>query len=324
MCTSLCYRKQDLYLGRTLDLDFSYNEQVVITPRNFRFDLRSGQVLRTRYAMIGMATVMNDYPLYYEASNEKGLCMAGLNFPGVAEYYEPLEGADNITPFEFIPWVLGQAQSLEEVRVLLDRINLSNIPFAPAVPLAPLHFMISDQKASIVVETMADGMHIHEDPYDVMTNNPPFEYHLWNTRNYRNLSPHNGSNRFSSQYDLPTYAVGMGAIGLPGDTSSASRFVRAAFNLANSYSEDSETSNVGQVFHILDSVSFVKGATFTNENNMDSTRYSCCINADKGIFYYKTYNNSQITAIRMDHADLNSPNLIAYDLVDEQQIRFDN
>lgn len=324
MCTSLCYRKQDLYFGRNLDLEFSYNEQVVITPRNFRFDLRNGQTLRTRYAMIGMATVMNNYPLYYEASNEKGLCMAGLNFPGVAEYHDPREGADNIMPFEFIPWILGQAQSLQEVRALLERINLANIPFAPQVPLAPLHFMISDQQASIVVEPMADGLHIHENPYDVMTNNPPFDYHLWNTRNYRNLSAHNGSNQFSSQYDLNTYAVGMGAIGLPGDTSSASRFVRAAFNLTNSYSDDNEAANVSQVFHVLDSVSFVKGATYTEDNKMDLTRYSCCINADKGIFYYKTYDNSQITAIRMDHADLDSSNLTVYDLVTDQQIRYDN
>ncbi len=324
MCTSISYRKKDLYFGRNLDLEFSYHEQVVITPRNYLFPLRNGEDYYNKYALIGIATVMGNYPLYYEAANEKGLVMAGLNFPNNACYLDPKENTFNITPFEFIPWLLGQADTVAKVKELLQNFTLTNISFAKEMPLSPLHFMVSDKTCSIVIEPMEDGLHIYDNPFDVMTNNPPFEYHLWNMNNYMNLTPNVGNNHFSSHYELKTYCVGMGSIGLPGDASSASRFVRAAFHLTNAPEEDTEDANVTQVFHILDSVSMLKGSTLTHDGKDDMTLYSCCINASKGIFYYKTYNNSQLHAICLDHVDLNKSTLYAYDLVKIQQIHFQN
>ncbi len=324
MCTSLCYRKNDFYFGRNLDLEFSYHEQVVITPRHHLFHLRNGEDFYNKYALIGIATVIDNYPLYYEAANEKGLVMAGLNFPDNACYLTPENDSVNITPFELIPWLLGQAKTLKDVKELLQNLTLTNISFAEEMPLSPLHFMISDQTSSIVIEPMEDGLHIYDNPYDVMTNNPPFEYHLWNMNNYMNLTPHIGTNNFSSNYALKSYCVGMGAIGLPGDASSASRFVRAAFHLTNAPKEDTEPENVTQVFHILDSVSMLKGSTLTADKKNDMTLYSCCINASKGIFYYKTYTNSQINAIYLDHVDLNSECLYRYDLNKNQMIHYQN
>ncbi len=324
MCTSLSYRKSDHYFGRNLDLEYSYNEKIVITPRNHLFPLRNGKDFYTKYALIGTAAVLNDYPLYYEASNEKGLVMAGLNFPGNARYLDSKEDTDNITPFEFIPWLLGQASTLSEAKKLLQNLTLTNIPFAKEMPLSPLHFMISDKENSIVVEPMEDGLHIYDNPYNVMTNNPPFEYHMWNMNNYMNLTPEIGKNNFSPEYELKTYCVGMGAIGLPGDTSSASRFVRAAFNLTNAPLEDNEDANVTQVFHILDSVSMLKGSTLTEDKKNDITLYSCCINADKGIFYYKTYDNNQINAICLNRVNLDGDHLYIYALNKKQHVNYQN
>lgn len=324
MCTAISYRKNDHYFGRNLDIEVSYQEQVVITPRNRLFRLKNGTEFHNTYALVGIATIMEDYPLYYEAANEAGLAAAGLNFVGNATYLEPKAGADNISPFELLPWILGQAQTVAQAKNLLERLNLSNIPFSDAVPLAPLHFMFSDKHESIVVEPMADGLKLYENPYNVMTNNPPFEYHCYNLNNYLNLSPKNGENRFSKQYPLPTCCVGMGAFGLPGDTSSPSRFVRAAFNLTNSDHADNEMENVAQVFHVLDSVSMLKGSTLTDGGKNDITRYSCCINVDQGIFYYKTYDNNQITAVRLHAADLNGDNLIVFPLRQEQAILYEN
>lgn len=324
MCTSIAYRKKDLYFGRTLDVEFTFNERVVITPRNYLFKLRNGQDYRNSFALIGMAAVVQDYPLYYEAANEKGLAMAGLNFPQNACYRDPKENMDNIAVFEIIPWILGQAESLDDVRKLLKKLNLTNLPFAENFPTSPLHFMISDHTGSIVVEPRENGLQIYDDPYDVMTNNPPFDYHIHNMQRYRTLSPGNGDNRFSSQYSLSPYAVGMGAEGLPGDASSTSRFVRAAFNLTNSYSDGSEMDHVTQFFHVLDSVAMVKGATLTDSGKYDITLYSCCINTDKGIYYYTTYNNHQITAVNLHHTDLNSDSLTVYPLNNSQQIEYSN
>ena len=134
-----------------------------------------------------MATVVDDIPLYYEAANEKGLAMAGLNFPGNAVYHMAVEDKDNIAPFELIPWILGQCANVQEARKYLSKINLVNISFSEKMPLAPLHWMISDDKESIIVESMEDGLYIYEDKIGVLTNNPPYEYHRWNINNYQHI-----------------------------------------------------------------------------------------------------------------------------------------
>ena len=108
MCTAATYKTNDFYFGRTLDYEFSYGDEVVITPRNYEFSFRRAGVMKTHYAMIGMAYVAGDYPLYYDAVNEKGLGIAGLNFVGNAVYNGEVQGADNIAQFELIPWILGQ------------------------------------------------------------------------------------------------------------------------------------------------------------------------------------------------------------------------
>ena len=170
---------------------------------------------------------------------------------------------------------------------------------------------------------MDDGLHIYENPVGVLTNNPPFDYHLHNLNNYLNLTPKEPENRFSEKVSLRPYSFGMGAIGLPGDLSSASRFVRAAFVLNNSASTDAESSRISQFFHILESVAQPRGCNQIGDS-CEITMYSSCCNTDKGIYYYKTYENSQITGINLLHEDLDSNNLKAYHLVTEQQIRFKN
>ena len=119
MCTAISFNAKDNYFGRNLDLEYSYSETVTITPRNYIFKFRRVKELETHYAMIGMAYVSDGYPLYYEATNEKGLSMAGLNFPGNA-YFKECEGnMDNVAPFELIPWVLWQCDSVTQAKRLL-------------------------------------------------------------------------------------------------------------------------------------------------------------------------------------------------------------
>lgn len=103
MCTAVTYQTKDFYFGRTLDYELSYGEEIVITPRNYVFHFRDMGAIRKHYAMIGTAHVQNQYPLYYDAVNEKGLGMAGLNFVGNAHYGERVQGKDNVATFEFIP-----------------------------------------------------------------------------------------------------------------------------------------------------------------------------------------------------------------------------
>ena len=324
MCTCISYKNGDNYFGRNLDLEYSFDEKVVITPRNYKFTLKNGEEFVQTKSLIGMATVVNNVPLYAEATNEAGLSIAGLNFPGNAYYGEVKEGMINLCPFEIIPYLLSKYSSVREIKEVISKINIVNIPFSENMPNAPLHWMISDSHESIVVEPMLDGLKVYDNKIGVLTNNPPFYYHELNLNNYMNLSAEHSSNRFASDINLKTYGVGMGAIGLPGDVSPASRFVRAAFNKLNSYSKKDELSNVSQFFHILDSVAMVRGQALTKDGKYDITTYSCCINTLKGVYYYKTYDNNQISAVSMHNENLDSSDLKIYDLILEEQINYIN
>lgn len=324
MCTCMTFKTKDHYFGRNLDLEYRFNEKVVITPRNYPFSLKSGKNFQSKYAFIGAATVIDHYPLYAEATNEKGLSIASLQFPENA-YYNGIEKEKiNITPYEFIPWALGNFSSIEELGKELISLNITNIPFKEGIPVSPLHFMVSDDKYCIVVEPMKGGVQIYFNNIGILTNNPPFSFHLTNINNYLNLTPDLTKNRFSTKINLDTYSLGMGAIGLPGDNSSASRFIRSAFNRLNSVCESDEESSISQFFHILDSVTVIRGTTMTKDKKWNITTYSCCMNTTKGIYYYKTYHNSQITSVRMNEENKNKDSLTIYDLEEHQQIRYMN
>ena len=319
MCTAATYKTKDFYFGRTLDYEISYGDQVVVTPRNYVFDLRQGGRLKSHYAMIGMACVMQDYPLYYDAVNEKGLGIAGLNFVGNAHYKKPVEGKDNITQFELIPWILGTCATVKEARRLLDGINLIDTPFLENLPVAQLHWIIADKEECITLESVEEGLKIYENPVGVLTNNPPFQYQMFNLNNYMHLAVGNRENTFSKDLDLNQYSRGMGGLGLPGDLSSQSRFVRVAFVKMNSLSGDSEAESVSQFFHILGSVDQQRGCCKLGEDKYEITLYTSCCNADKGIYYYNTYENHQISAVDMHKTNLDGENLSTFALVKGEQ-----
>ncbi len=324
MCTAATYKTKDFYFGRTLDYEFSYGDEITITPRNYEFNFRKVKKIESHYAMIGMAHVVGDYPLYYDAINEKGLGIAGLNFVGNACYNECVEENDNIAQFELIPWILGQCESVKEVRELLKNINITNEPFSEKFPLAQLHWIIADKDESITVESMKDGLKVYDNPVGVLTNNPPFDKQMFELNKYMNLSPKAPKNNFSDKLDMEYYSRGMGAIGLPGDLSSQSRFVRVSFVKMNSVSENDEKSSVSQFFHILNSVDQQRGCCEVADGKYEITIYTSCCNASKGIYYYTTYNNHQITAVDMFKGNLDGKEIVKYPLIEAGEIRWQN
>ena len=324
MCTAATYKTKDFYFGRTLDYEFSYGDEVTITPRNFPFHFREQGKLNTHYAIIGMAHIIDNCPLYYDAINEKGLGMAGLNFVGNAVYREKEEEKDNVAQFEFIPWILSQCATVQEARKFVEKINLLNTPFNEQLPVAQLHWIISDSEESITVEAVKEGIKIYENPVGVLTNNPPFDKQMFNLNNYMHLSAKSPENNFSKDLNLETYSRGMGAIGLPGDLSSQSRFVRVAFTKMNSISGDGEMESVSQFFHILNSVDQQRGCCELDNGKYEITLYTSCCNTNKGIYYYTTYNNHQITAVDMHKENLEGNELVHYPLITEEQIKMQN
>ncbi len=324
MCTAVTYKTKDVYFGRTLDYDFSYGDEVTITPRNYPFHFKEENSIPTHYAIIGMAYVAEEYPLYYDAINEKGLAMAGLNFVGNACYHEKKEGRENIAQYEFIPWILSQCASVTEARKHIANINLLNAAFRDDLPPAQLHWILADNKECITVESVKEGIRIYDNPAGVLTNNPTFDMQMFALNNYMHVSAKEPVNTFAKSLDLKPYGRGMGTIGLPGDLSSQSRFIRAAFVKMNSVSATSEHESVSQFFHILNSVQQPRGCCVLENGTYEMTIYTSCCNIDKGIYYYTAYDNHQITAVCMHKENLDNSMLIRYPIIKEEQIHSQN
>ena len=323
MCTAVTYTTADTYFGRTLDLEYSYNETVTVTPRQFPLAFRHLPTMNSHYAIIGMATVADGYPLYYEAANEKGLGMAGLNFPNNAHYFPCESGRDNLAPFEFIPWILSQCATVREARETLSRLCLCDTPFSEAFPLSPLHWIITDRHEAVTVECTLEGLRVFDNPVGVLTNNPRFDYHMTHLCDYMTLSPLPPENRFGA-VALEPYSKGMGAMGLPGDLSSASRFVRAAFTKLNAVSDGTEDASVSQFFHILGAVEQQRGCACLPDGRYEITVYTSCINLDRGIYYYTTYENRAVSAVHLHHCELDGQTLTSFPLCKEQVIYHHN
>lgn len=324
MCTAISYKTKNHYFGRNLDLEYSLGESVIVMPRKFPFTFRYCKRPEKSFAIIGTGIIRDGIPLFYDATNEKGLSIAGLSFVGNAAYKLLSDKLSNVAPFELIPWILLQCGTVKQARALLEQTNIAQIDFSKQLPAAELHWMISDDRESLVVECTKEGMQLYDNPLGVLTNNPPFPMQLFWLNNFMSLTNQPPVNNFCKSLHLEEYSRGMGAIGLPGDVSSSSRFVRAAFNKMNSVYHNSENKRISQFFHLLYSVYQTRGAVQLKTGAYEYTVYSSCCNTKKGIYYYTTYDNSTITAIDMKKEDLDGEALAVYPMVTEGEIVFGN
>ena len=323
MCTAISYNTTNHYFGRNLDIEYTYNETVTVMPRNYPINYLHLGIIESHYAVIGMAYVADGYPLFYDAANEKGLCIAALSFPGFAQYFEPKENSTNVASFEFIPWVVSNCASVDEAEGFIGQINITSDNFSDELKATALHWIISDSRRSIVAESTRTGLKVHNNPVGILTNSPDFPYHLFTLNNYMGLSNKQVINNFSTKLSLDAYSRGMGAMGLPGDLSSNSRFVKAAFTKMNCVSGNTESESISQFYHILASVEQQKGCVMVDDK-YEYTVYSSCINATKGTYYYTTYENRGITAVDMHRENLDGDSLVSYPLIKGEQIFMQN
>ena len=305
MCTAATYKTNDFYFGRTLDYEFTYGESIVVLPRNYPVDFRFSGRTAAHSAIIGTAHIKNGYPLFYDAANEYGLCAAGLNFMGNARYAENLkDNAVNVAAYEFILHILINCKTTDEVCEMCKNINVTDTPFDSELPTAQLHWMAADKNKCITAEITDGVIKIYDNPVGVLTNNPPFDYQMFALNNYMSVGAATPENHFSNKINLQKYSRGMGGIGLPGDVSSQSRFVRAAFTKLNSVSDGTNAQSVNQFFNILGNVKQVKGCCLLENGKYEYTVYTVCYNADRGIYYYTTYENPNPAVIDMHDFDL--------------------
>lgn len=340
MCTALLLRnKNKHYFGRNMDIETFFGQQVVITPRNYEWEMKFNKHFKQKYSTIGMAMIFNDpkkqkeYPLYAEAANEVGLAVAGLNFPSTAHYIKPnsIPNSFQITPYELIPWILANFSTVKEVEDFFNNNNVQivNEPISPDLPIAPLHFMIGDKNDdSIVIEPCVDGLKVYKNKIGVLTNNPTFDWQLINLSFYQNLTSKQRDSTTWADYTFKPYGQGFASFGLPGDWTPPSRFVRTAFLKATTPElELNDIELLSQFFHILDNVAMVRGSITVQHKDtekFDITLYTSCIDLDDSIYYYKNYFNNQITAISMKNEDLDGTNLIKFGFILDQKINYIN
>ena len=307
MCTSLTLPTLDGYnlFGRTLDLDAHFGEEVILTPKGYPFCFGGGYPQTHHYAMVGTAAEAEGYPLYAEAMNEAGLCMAGLRFAGNAAYADrPETGWLNLAPWELIPYLLCNYTTVTEVRAALGEIRVVGRPVSPDLPVAPLHWHIADRDPAhgeLVVEVTARGMAVYDNPVGVLTNNPPFPYQLARLSELAHLSPLAVASRISHP-DCCCASLGTGAAGLPGDYSSPSRFVRAAtlrrWALAWMDQSGGEGADPTPLFFsLLGAVSPTAGAVLTEEGKAHRTLYACCMDTRSGVYHYRREGDGSVHSV---------------------------
>ena len=317
MCTGLALETKDgLHLfGRNMDIEYSFNQSIIFIPRNFKCVNKSNKKeLITKYAVLGMGTIFDDYPTFADGMNEKGLGCAGLNFPVYVSYSkEDIEGKTNIPVYNFLLWVLANFSSVEEVKEALKNANIVDIPISENIPNTTLHWMISDITGkSIVVEQTKEKLNVFDNNIGVLTNSPTFDWHVANLNQYVGLRYNQVPEFKLGDQSLTALGQGTGLVGLPGDFTPASRFIRVAFLRDAMIKNDKDSIDLIEFFQILNNVAMVRGSTRTVEEKSDLTQYTSCMCLEKGIYYYNTYENNQINAIDMNKENLDGNEIKTY------------
>lgn len=307
MCTAI---RIPGFAGRNLDIERGYGERIIITPRNYGLSFKRAETIRSHYAFFGIGVIDSSYPLYFDAANEKGLYAAGLNYLENAKYKDEKESFLNLAPYELIPYLLATCASVGEVKSELARINVCNIPLRAGLPVAQLHFFIADKERSIAVEPDENRINVYDNPTDVLTNNPPFPMQLFNLNDYSHLSPSTVKTSFCNKLKLQEYSGGLGAIGLPGDLSSKSRFVRAAFHRLNTTGEDS----IAKIMRLLASVEMPEGS-LKNIRGFERTEYVSAVDLSSLSYVYRSYDSLLPYCVRLTAENLDLASLISYPVI---------
>lgn len=335
MCTAIRFNSR--FFGRTFDYERSFGEEIILSPRD---SVKIGESVN-RYGIMGIGVKNGDTPLYFDGINEWGLCSAALNFPRFAHYSE--DGGRGVWASHLNTLVLGFCRSVREAAEMLSHLKIRGAE--DCLPRTPLHWIIADPTGAIVVEPMADGVHIRHNPVGVLTNSPPLDYQVSRLSDISNLSVKNPTKNLFSR--------GLGAVGLPGDFSSSSRFLRAAFlceasRLAANNCDcttggggqrlgmtdgvnydcttggwgqnDGTAGSVGQAMDILYSVSIPYGAVISDKDEPVFTRYRVVADMESLTYYLTTASCRAIHRVCLSDSLRDGKNISSFRLYHDEHI----
>lgn len=303
MCTAVrfCDPEGRLYCGRNYDWGCGFGQGPVAVPANWEWQSRHLGPIKTVSGLIGMGIVQQNMPLFFDCVNEDGLYCAGLSYAGgFGVYVDPVEGKTNVASFEIPLWVCSQFTTVDEVEKAMGDLVITNDSFSAELTPMPMHWFIADKDRSIVVEQAANGLTVSHDGFDVLTNQPEFKFHCENMRNYLHLDTAWTPDVTMRDAKLSALGVGPSMMGLPGDPSAISRFVRVAILNANYPDERGDKANLTRLFRTLGAVSMVKGYCRQENGNFEYTNYTGGYSAATKTYSYSTYDDPSLRSITFD------------------------
>lgn len=319
-CTGIKLTAKDggIVHGRTLEFGIKVDTDVAIIPRNFDFVGTTpegpGLVYKAKYATIG--AIAFNIPAIMDGMNEKGLAIGTFYFPGYAGYSQITSENQSkaLSPIEFSNWIVTQFATVEEVLA-----GLPNVVIAPLVTKEwgsappPFHYIVYDKSGkSIVIEPMNGKLVTYENKIGVFTNSPTFDWHMTNLRNYINLTPVNVKPLKVDGLKLAPFGQGSGMVGLPGDFTPPSRFVRAAIFSITAIPSDNANEGVFQAFHILNQFDIPVGLAREKVDGVvytDNTLITCVRNPQSLKYYFRTYDDEAIKVVDLKKFDLNAKSI---------------
>lgn len=301
MCTSIFTKTEDNkhFLSRTMDFSFPIEGNPVFLPRDYSWHV-FGKEMTNKYAMLGTGRGIAGNYIFTDGVNEHGLAIAELYLPGVVYNKKDVKGKNNLAPWEFVNWVLGNCKSIDDLEKNLKNIRLIDKKIPIMNKSIPLHFILADVTGRIVViEPTTGELKLKENPVGVMTNTPTLEWHIQNLRNYVHVQPKQCSPKDFGEFKATPFSQGTGTSGLPGGFTPPHRFVRAAFfkeYINEAIDEDEAITNIWQ---ILNTVRIPQGVVIEDSEGEDYTQYLAAICLESRSFYYTTYENNQITKTQL-------------------------
>lgn len=324
MCTNISYKSTDgdEFFARTQEYFVEYDFAGVQFPRNYEVPIAASN-WTTKYSVMGVGVLYNDQmtPAVLDGINEYGLSVVSHYFADEYDYatLEEIKEAGKmpVCPEQFIFYLLSMCKDVDDVKETLQKVSIPNFSLVQSEAL-PQHFCAKDASGkSIIIEPSVKlGFNVFDNEVGVMTNNPTYDWHLKNLRNYTFLSDHNAPDRLFGTKEIKSFGKGSGLLGMPGDYTSPSRFVRAAALLQ--FSEPTDTKHsVNKGFHILDTSDIVRGEVKLEDGVVHFNEYSAVYNLSRRELYVRLYDDFTIQKMSFNDELVEGDSITVYPLQKE-------
>lgn len=306
MCTAITLQsiERENFFGRTMDFSYPIEPGLYVIPQNYEWHSHlTTKKYIDRYSFICIGQETDGILGFFDGVNERGFAAAALYFAGYAYYDLPVKDKEPIASLDFLHYILGRCESVDDLKALLKNVHIVGLPDPVTQIAAPLHWIATDKTGKcVVIEQTETGLDIIDNPIGVMANSPDFNWHMTNLRNYMNVSITQQNESNWGNTTLTPFGQGAGSMALPGGFTSPERFVRTAFLKTHVEVPKDQSEAIMACFHIMNSVSIPEGIVLTDKGTYDYTKYTAFVNTNTCAYYFKTYENNQIiTASLWDH-----------------------